>query len=60
MTNIEGKSVLWKIGDNDDKFYLSYLNKLVDKNKNTYHCSIGKKSVDVDYSVLTKEIKLSQ
>ena len=27
---------------NDSKFYISYLNKLVDQYNNTYHHSIGK------------------
>ena len=41
--------------DNDNKSYLSYLNKLVDQCNNTYHCSIGKKSINVDYSALNKK-----
>ena len=36
---------------NDRKFYLSYLNKLF----NTYHHSIKKKSINVDYSALTEK-----
>ena len=33
------------------------MNKLLNKYNNTYHHSIVKKSVDVDYSALTEEIK---
>ena len=44
---------------NDSKYYLRYLNKLVDKYDNTYHRSIGKKAVDADYSGLTEEIDSS-
>ena len=36
-----------------------YLIKLVDEYSNTYHCSIGKGSVDAEYSALTKTIELS-
>ena len=39
--------------------YLGYLNKLVDKYNNTYHCSIGKRPTDADFSALTKGIELS-
>ena len=39
---------------NASKSYLSYLNKLVDEYNNTYHCSIGKKPIDADYSALTE------
>ena len=42
---------------NDNKFYLGYLNRLVDEYSNTYHRSIGKKSSVVDYFALTEEIK---
>ena len=38
---------------------LSYLDKLVNQFNNTYHRSIGKKSIDVDWSSLTEEIGLS-
>ena len=31
-----------KMTANDNKFYLGYLNKLVDEYKNTYRCSICK------------------
>ena len=41
---------------NDSKFYLGYLNKLVDEHNNSYHCSIGKKPIDADYSALAKKI----
>ena len=42
---------------NDSKYYLSYLNKLIDQFNNTYHHSIGKKLVNADYSDLTKKIE---
>ena len=42
---------------NDSKFYLSYLNKLVDQYNNTYHHSINRKLINVDYSTLTKRIE---
>ena len=42
---------------NDIKTYLGYLNKLVDKYNKSYHCCINKKSMDADYSALTKEIE---
>ena len=35
---------------NDSKSYLIYLNKLLDKYNNTYHSSIGSKSINADYS----------
>ena len=37
----------------DSKFYLAYLNKLVDQCNNTYHHSINEKPVNVYYSALT-------
>ena len=42
---------------NDIKYYLSYLNKLVDQYINAYHHSIRKKPINADYSVLTKKIE---
>ena len=42
---------------NNSKFYLGYLNKLVDVYNNTNHYSIGKESIDADYSALTEEIE---
>ena len=44
---------------NDSKSYLGYLNKLVDQYNNTYHCSIGKKPIDVDYSALNEDTESS-
>ena len=41
----------------DSKYYLSYLNKLVDENNNSYDISLAKKPVDADYSALTEEIQ---
>ena len=41
---------------NDSKYYLGYSNKLVEEHNNTYHCSIGKRPMDADYSALPEEI----
>ena len=41
---------------NNSKFYLAYLNKLVDQHNNTYHHSIREKPINADYSVLTEKI----
>ena len=41
----------------DSKYYLSYLNKLVDENNNSYDISLAKKPVDADYSAFTEEIQ---
>ena len=35
------------------------MNKLVDQNNNTYHDSLGKKPINVDYSVLTEKIEMN-
>ena len=37
---------------NNTKSYLNYLNKLIDEYNNTYHGSVGKKSIQAYYSVL--------
>ena len=42
---------------NNSKSYLPYLNKLVDQYNNTYHNSINKKPVNVEYSALTEKIE---
>ena len=42
---------------NDRKSYLSYLNKLVDQDNNTYHHCINKKPINGDYSTLTEKIE---
>ena len=42
---------------NDSKFYLSYLNKLVDQYNDIYHHSIHKKPVNADNSFLTEKIE---
>ena len=42
---------------NNSKSYLSYLNKLVDQYNNTYHHTINKKPINVDYSVLAEKIE---
>ena len=38
---------------NVSKPYISYFNKLVDQDNNTYHHSINKNPIDADYSGLT-------
>ena len=48
-----------KVAGNYSKSHLVYLNGLVDKHNNNYHRFISKKSVDVGYSPLSKEIELS-
>ena len=40
---------------NNKSFYISYFNKIVDKQNNTY-CSIGKQPIDIDYFDLTEKI----
>ena len=40
---------------NASKYYLSYWNKLLDEYNSSYQNSIGKKSIDADYSALTKK-----
>ena len=42
---------------NNSRSCLYYLNKLVDKYNNSYHSSIGKKSIYANYSALTEEIE---
>ena len=42
---------------NDWKSYLGYLNKLSVEYNNAYYRSIGKKSIDADYSALTERIE---
>ena len=62
FTHIEDKSVIAerfiktlkakiykKMTADDSKSYISYLDKLVDQYNNTYHHSIGKKAINVDY-----------
>ena len=39
---------------NDSKSYLASLNKLVEQYNNTYHYSIKKSPVNVDYSALAE------
>ena len=64
-THNEGKSVIKtlkakinkQITSNDSKFYLSYLNKLVDQYNNTYNYSIGKKPINTGYSALNEKIE---
>ena len=41
----------------DSKFYISYLNKLVDQYNNTYHHYTGKKPIDAHYSALTEKLR---
>ena len=40
---------------NDSKSYLSYLNKLLDQYNNTYHHSINKNTINIDYSALDRQ-----
>ena len=44
------------IANNDSKSHLGYLNKLVDKYNDSYHCSVSKKPNDADYSALTEKM----
>ena len=48
-----------KITANNNKSYLSYLNKLVEKCNNAYHHSINKKPIITDYSVSIEKIETS-
>ena len=41
----------------DSKYFLAYLNKLLDEYNNADHHSIYKKPIDTDYSVLTEKIE---
>ena len=40
---------------NDSKFYLPYLNKLLNRQNNTYHDSVNRKAINADYSALTEK-----
>ena len=42
---------------NDSKSYLGYLNKFVDEYNNSYHHSIGKKSIYANYSAFPDEFE---
>ena len=44
----------------DNKSYLPDLNKFVDQYSNTYHHSINKKPINVDYSALTEKIEVNR
>ena len=55
IKTLKGKNYLKQITSNDRKSHLSYLNKLVNENSNTCHCSIGKNPIDTNYSALTKK-----
>ena len=41
----------------NNKNNLGYLNKLVDEFNNSYHHSIGAKTVDADYSALPEKLR---
>ena len=41
---------------NDNRSYLSYLNKLLDQKNDTYH-SINKKPITAENSTLTKKLR---
>ena len=69
-THNEGKSVIDErfikilrlqsvkiITADDNKSYFPYLNKLADRQNNTYHHSINKKPLNVDYSAFTEKIE---
>ena len=43
-----------KMTASDSKSYLSYLNKLVDQYRNTYHHSVNKRPINDDYSAFTE------
>ena len=51
---LKGK-IYTRMTANDNKSYLDYLIKLVYEYNITYHRSIGKKSVDPDYSALNEK-----
>ena len=55
IKNLKGK-IYKKLTANDNKFYIEYLNKLVDEYNNSYHCPIVKKSIDADYFALTEKM----
>ena len=42
---------------NENKSYLTYMNKLVDQYNNTYHHSINKNPINAAYSALTEKIE---
>ena len=46
-----------KMTANDSKYYVSYVNKLVDQHNITYHLSINKKPINADYSASDENIE---
>ena len=42
---------------NGSKFYLSCLNKVVDQYNNTYHYSLNKNPINVNYSPLSEKMR---
>ena len=46
-----------KMTADDSKPYISYLDKLVDQYNNTYHHSISKKAINVDYLTFAEKIE---
>ena len=44
---------------NDRKYYLPYLNKLPDQYNNTYHYSINKEPININYSAPTENIEIN-
>ena len=46
-----------KITANDSKYYLSYLNKVVDYYNSSYHHSINNKAIIANYPALTEKIE---
>ena len=43
-----------KMTANDSKSYIGYLNKLVEEYRNSYHSSVGKKSIHAYYSAFSE------
>ena len=46
-----------KVTPNDNKSYLPYLNKLVDRCNKTYHHSINKKPINANYSAFFEKLE---
>ena len=60
IKTLKAKIYKWiTTNDSKIKFYLSYLNKLVDQYNKTYHHSVDRKYIDADFSALTEEIESS-
>ena len=57
FTKTQKSKIYKRLTANDSKSYLAYLNKLVDQYNNTYHHSINKNPINVNYSALTGNIE---